>query len=148
MSRYTVELAKKNSIGASIDVPGPDLGTGELEMSWMKEAYTGYCGHSDINAVGCVTGKSPQQGGIIGRTESTGLGVFFAIRDILEDKVYCAQNGIDAGVKGKTFVVQGFGAVGYYAAHFLHHYGAKLIGVAEFDGSIYNPEGINPDELF
>jgi len=60
MKRYTVELAKKNSIGASIDVPGPDLGTGELEMSWMKEAYTAYAGHRDINAVGCVTGKSPQ----------------------------------------------------------------------------------------
>lgn len=45
-------------------------------------------------------------------------------------------------------MVQGFGAVGYYASHFMHNYGAKLIGVAEYDGSIYNPNGINPDDLF
>lgn len=69
MRRYTVELAKKNFIGASIDVPGPDLGvnwffffkfekTGEQEMSWMKDAYTAFAGHRDINAQGCVTGKA------------------------------------------------------------------------------------------
>lgn len=83
--RYTIELAKKNLIGASIDVPGPDLGTGEREMSWMKDAYSKFAGHRDINAMGCVTGKAINQGGIHGRTESTGLGVFYAIREILED---------------------------------------------------------------
>lgn len=67
------------------DVPGPDLGTGEREMSWMKDAYAKFAGHRDINAMGCVTGKAVSQGGIHGRTESTGLGVFYAIREILED---------------------------------------------------------------
>jgi glutamate dehydrogenase/leucine dehydrogenase len=76
------------------------------------------------------------------------LGVFYTIREILEDYKYCAENGIEGGLKGKTFVIQGFGAVGYYASHFMHHYGAKLIGVAEYDGSIYNPDGIDPDDLF
>ena len=68
-----------------IDVPGPDLGTGEKEMSWMKDAYSKFAGHRDINAMGCVTGKTINHGGIHGRTESTGLGVFYAIREILED---------------------------------------------------------------
>lgn len=56
--RFTIELAKKNMIGAAIDVPGPDLGTGEREMSWMKDAYTKFAGHRDINSVGVVTGKA------------------------------------------------------------------------------------------
>jgi glutamate dehydrogenase (NAD(P)+) len=48
--KYAIELAKKNLIGASIDVPGPDLGTGEREMNWMKDAYTKFAGHNDINS--------------------------------------------------------------------------------------------------
>jgi glutamate dehydrogenase (NAD(P)+) len=147
MRRYTVELAKRNSIGASIDVPGPDLGTGEREMSWMKDAYTKFTGHKDINALGCVTGKALNQGGIPGRTESTGLGVFYAIREILGDAEFCKANDIVHGLKGKSFVIQGFGAVGYYASKFITEFGGKLIGVAEWDGSIYEPNGINPDDL-
>lgn len=131
-----------------LDVPGPDLGTGEREMSWMKDAYTKFAGHRDINAMGCVTGKALNQGGIHGRTESTGLGVFYAIREILEDTQFCVVNNIPPGLRGKTFVVQGFGAVGYYASKFMTNYGAKLVGVAEWDGSIYNAEGFNPDDLF
>jgi glutamate dehydrogenase (NAD(P)+) len=91
MRRFTIELAKKNMIGAAIDVPGPDLGTGEREMSWMKDAYTKFAGHKDINAAGVVTGKSINQGGIVGRTESTGLGVFYGTREILEDTEFCLQ---------------------------------------------------------
>jgi len=64
-------------------VPGPDLGTGEREMSWMKDTYSLFYGHKDINAEGCVTGKSIHLGGINGRTESTGLGVFYATRDLI-----------------------------------------------------------------
>lgn len=89
MRRFTIELAKKNMIGAAIDVPGPDLGTGEREMSWMKDAYTKFAGHKDINAAGVVTGKAINQGGIVGRTESTGLGVFYGCRELLEDKEFC-----------------------------------------------------------
>jgi glutamate dehydrogenase (NAD(P)+) len=66
--KYALELAKKGFIGAAIDVPGPDLGTGEREMSWMKDTYQSYYGHKDINALGCVTGKAVKQGGIRGRT--------------------------------------------------------------------------------
>lgn len=55
--RYTLELAKKGFIGAAIDVPGPDLGTGEREMSWMKDTFQTFFGHKDINAAACCTGK-------------------------------------------------------------------------------------------
>ena len=52
------------------------------------------------------------------------------------------------GIKGRSFIVQGFGNVGYWASKFFHAEGAKLVGVAEFDGSIYNENGIDPDSLF
>ncbi|CAD8118936.1 unnamed protein product [Paramecium sonneborni] len=147
MRRFTIELAKRNFIGAAIDVPGPDLGTGEREMSWMKDEYTKFAGHLDINAQGCVTGKAISQGGISGRTESTGLGVFYGCREILEDYEFCTQAGIPAGLRGKSIIIQGYGAVGYYAAKYMCAYGAKLVGVAEWDGSIYEENGIDPDEL-
>lgn len=66
----------------------------------------------------------------------------------MENKELCKYLGIDSGIKGKTFIIQGFGNVGYWAAHFIHHYGGKIIGVAEFDGSIFNPSGIDPDHLY
>lgn len=58
-------------------------------MSWIKDAYQGFCGHKDVNAVGCVTGKALSQGGISGRLEGPGLGAFYATKDILEDVQFC-----------------------------------------------------------
>jgi len=146
--RYTLELAKKNFIGAAIDVPGPDMGTGAREMSWMKDTYTVFYGHNDINATACVTGKPLSQGGIKGRVESTGLGVYFAVREFLKDKELMDKYKIDHnGYKGKTIIVQGFGNVGYFASKFMVESGAKLTGVVEYEGSIYNPEGIDPEKL-
>lgn len=113
----------------------------------MKDTYQTYYGHSDINAVGCVTGKSLIHDGLVGRTESTGLGVFYVTKKILESANVCKQLGVQPGLKGKTFTVQGFGNVGFYASTFFIESGAKLVGVAEFDGSIYNPEGIDPKAL-
>jgi len=113
----------------------------------MKDTYCMFYGHKDINASGCVTGKAISQGGIRGRTESTGLGVFYATRDLLENEDLTKYLGVETGIKGKSFIVQGFGNVGYWAAHFIHHYGGKIIGVSEFDGSMFNPDGIDPDDL-
>ncbi|EGR29361.1 hypothetical protein IMG5_157340 [Ichthyophthirius multifiliis] len=146
--RYTLELAKKGFIGAAIDVPGPDLGTGEREMSWMKDTYQTFFGHKDINAHGCVTGKALNQGGIRGRTESTGLGVFYGTRDLLNDQPLMKKFGIEPGMKGKTFIIQGFGNVGYWAAKFISEYGGIITGIAEWDGSIYNSKGINIQDLY
>jgi glutamate dehydrogenase (NAD(P)+) len=66
--QYAIKLAKKNSIGAAVDVPGPDVGTSEREMTWMKSAYQAYYGHKDINADAVTTGKFMHLGGISGRT--------------------------------------------------------------------------------
>ena len=65
---YAIKLAKKNSIGAVVDVPGPDVGTSSREMSWMKSTYQAYFGQKDINADAVTTGKFEQQGGISGRS--------------------------------------------------------------------------------
>jgi glutamate dehydrogenase (NAD(P)+) len=113
----------------------------------MKSTYQAYYGHEDINADAVTTGKSKTQGGISGRRESTGLGVYYATRQLLNHPVVTANLKVPLGLKGKTFILQGFGNVGYWASKFFTEEGAKLVGVAEFDGSIYNPEGIDYQEL-
>ena len=148
--RYTLELAKYNFIGPGIDVPGPDVGTGEWHMDIMKDTYHTLYGLHDFNVTAVVTGKSLVAGGIKGRPESTGLGVYYCIRNVLERKEFKElrdKHGITEGIKGKTFCVQGFGAVGYNAAKFLIEQGAKLVGVEEFDGCVYNPNGIDVENL-
>ena len=116
-------------------------------MSWMKSTYQAYYGHEDINADAVTTGKARNLGGINGRTESTGLGVFYCTRQILEDARVTKNLGVSPGIKGKKFIVQGFGNVGYWASKFFIEEGATLVGVAEFDGSIYVENGICPDTL-
>lgn len=113
------------------------MGTSTREMSWMKDTYQNLCGHLDINAAGCVTGKAQNQGGISGRTESTGLGIYYATRELLNDEKVYNKIGFTKGLKGKTFIIQGFGNVGYYTAKSFVEDGAILTGIAEWDGSIY-----------
>ncbi len=105
-------------------------------------------GHRDINYAGVSTGKSLQHHGIRGREEATGLGVFYATRQILNNDSQVAKLKIEKGLKGKKFIVQGFGNVGYWASKFFVEAGAILIGVAEADGSIFCPNGIIPDDLW
>eukprot|EP00178_Gracilaria_changii_P000606 TRINITY_DN10763_c0_g1_i4.p1 TRINITY_DN10763_c0_g1~~TRINITY_DN10763_c0_g1_i4.p1 ORF type:complete len:140 (-),score=6.36 TRINITY_DN10763_c0_g1_i4:522-941(-) len=116
-------------------------------MNWMRSLYQSYYGQEDINADAVTTGKARNLGGISGRTESTGLGVYYATRQILNHREMTDKLGVETGLRGKTFMVQGFGNVGYWASRFFINEGAKLIGVAEFDGSIYDENGINPIDL-
>lgn len=111
----------------------------------MKSSYQAYYGHEDINADAVTTGKYKNLGGIKGRTEATGLGVFYATRQVLNNAEVVKNLGVTEGVEGKSIIIQGFGNVGYWASKFFVEAGSKLVGVAEFDGSIYNEEGINPD---
>jgi glutamate dehydrogenase (NAD(P)+) len=145
--RYTLELAKKNFIGAGIDVPGPDLGTNEAIMNCMKDTYATLYGEKDVNAVGCVTGKSVAQGGIDGRTESTGLGVFYGLREACVNPYLAEKHGYSLGIADKKVIVQGFGNVGFYLSRFLTQAGAKLIGVVEWNSSVYNADGLDPEDL-
>src|SRR5688500_12150806 len=77
--RYTAELVKKNFIGPGTDVPAPDYGTGEREMAWIVDTYMGLR-PGELDAAGCVTGKPVTQGGVRGRREATGLGIFYGVR--------------------------------------------------------------------
>jgi glutamate dehydrogenase (NAD(P)+) len=143
--RYTYELVAKNFIGPGIDVPAPDYGTGQQEMSWIADTYNALT-ENQLDTLGCVTGKPISQGGVRGRLEATGRGVFFGIReacDISEDmKKLDLSNGLD----GKKVVVQGLGNVGYYSAKFLQEAGAVIIGIVEYAGAVHDPQGIDVDD--
>ena len=144
--RYTAELIKKNFIGAAVDVPAPDYGTGAREMSWILDTYLAFQ-PGNIDAYGCVTGKPVSQNGIRGRTEATGRGVFYGIRHALSYADDMKKIGLETGVEGKTVIVQGFGNVGYYSAKIFEEEGAKIIGVSEYEGGLYNPKGISVEGL-
>ncbi|RTL59919.1 MAG: Glu/Leu/Phe/Val dehydrogenase [Sphingobacteriales bacterium] len=145
--RYTSELIKKNFIGPGIDVPAPDYGTGEREMAWIVDTYASMR-PGEIDALGCVTGKPVTQGGVRGRREATGLGVFYGIREVLNMPEVMGKLGLSTGVEGKTVIVQGLGNVGFHAAKFFREGGAKVICIAEHDGAVYNADGINETDLF
>ncbi len=140
--RYTAELIKKNFIGPAVDVPAPDYGTGPREMAWIADTYLAFHG-DQIDALGCVTGKSVSQGGVRGRTEATGLGVFYGLREACSIEEDMKKIGMTTGLAGKTVVVQGLGNVGYHAAKFFAEADSKIIALAEYEGAIFNSNGLD-----
>jgi len=145
--RYTSELIKKKFIGPGTDVPAPDYGTGEREMAWILDTYT-TMHPGEIDAAGCVTGKPVSQGGVRGRREATGLGVFFGLREVCNMPDVMQRLGLTTGVEGKRVVVQGLGNVGYHSAKFFQDAGAIIVGLAEYEGSIWSSEGLDVDQVF
>ncbi len=140
--RYTAELIKKKFIGPGIDVPAPDYGTGAREMAWILDTYAAM--HpGEIDAAGCVTGKPVSQGGVRGRTEATGLGVFYGLREVCNMHQVMDKIGLSLGVQGKRVCVQGLGNVGFHTALFFQEAGAKIVGLAEYEGAVYNQEGLD-----
>ncbi len=145
--RYTSELIKKNFIGPGTDVPAPDYGTGSREMAWILDTYVAM--HpGEVDAAGCVTGKPVTQGGVRGRTEATGLGVYYGVREVCQMEDVMTKLGLTKGIEGKTVIVQGMGNVGFYSAKFFREGGAKVICIAEYEGAIYNADGLNEEDVF
>jgi len=140
--RYASELVKKNFIGPGIDVPAPDYGTGAREMSWIVDTYASLK-PGEVDAMGCVTGKPIAQGGVRGRTEATGLGVYYGVRELCNTAEDMKKLGLTTGIEGKKVIVQGLGNVGFHAAKFFYDNGAIIVGLAEYEGGIYNENGLD-----
>ncbi len=145
--RYTAELIRKNFIGPGIDVPAPDMGTGPREMAWILDTYTSM-NHGEVDATACVTGKPVNQFGIAGRTEATGRGVYYGLREVLSYEDDMEAIGLTAGMEGKRIAIQGLGNVGSYAGLICQAEGkAKIVAVSEYEGAIYHKDGIDIKKL-
>ena len=145
--RYALELAKKGFLGASIDVPAPDMGTGGREMSWIKDTYSYVYGQHDVNSAACITGKPLNQGGIDGRPEATGLGVFYGVKELMSSSKFVEQHGTTLGLKDKSVIIQGYGNVGSWAHKFFQEEGARVTGIIEFNSGVYDEAGLDSKDL-
>jgi len=145
--RYTFELVKKNFIGAGIDVPAPDFGTGAREMAWIVDTFTALA-PDKLDGAACVTGKPIAQGGIRGRAEATGRGVAIVTCEACSVEEDMKALGLSKGLAGKRVIVQGLGNVGHNAARFLVEQGAILVGLVEYEGAIYNPRGLDFEQVW
>ncbi|MEO0481089.1 MAG: Glu/Leu/Phe/Val dehydrogenase [Planctomycetota bacterium] len=140
--RFTYELWLRNCIGPSVDVPAPDMGMSARELSWMADTYMAMA-RGERGAAGCVTGKPLSQGGVRGRVEATGLGVFYGIRETVSEAGEMKRLGLSVGLDGKTLVVQGLGNVGLHSCRFLAEEGVRIVGILEREGALYDSRGID-----
>jgi glutamate dehydrogenase (NAD(P)+) len=144
--RYVYELYAKNLIGPGLDVPAPDYGTSIREMAWVVDTYAALA-PSSVDALASVTGKPLGQGGVRGRLEATGRGLYFALREACGYEEDMASLGLTAGLAGKRVVVQGLGNVGYHAAKFIREGGGLLVALAEREGAVASPDGLDVDAV-
>ena len=141
--RFAQELIKRDLISPAMNVPAPDIGTSSTEMAWIADEYR-KINPSDINAAACVTGKPANKNGLDGREEATGRGVQFIVREFFRNADLLKLVKLDKDLSSKSFILQGFGNVGYHLSKFLtEEDGVKLIGIAEYNGAIFNEDGIN-----
>lgn len=136
--RFTYALG--DNIGPELDIPAPDVNTNSQTMAWILDTYMSTKAPNERSTnLHVVTGKPLGAGGSEGRDRATGFGVFLCI------KFWAQQH--DFNLSGKTFIVQGFGNVGFWASYFLEKEGAKLIAVQDVTGTYYNSDGISVVEL-
>ncbi len=132
--RYTYEIGL--IIGPETDIPAPDMYTDEQTMAWIMDTYSMMKGYS---VPGVVTGKPVCIGGSLGRTKATSAGLVTTVEE--------AMRHLGMGMDGLKVTVLGFGKVGYHAAKILFDMGAKIIGLADSRGALYNPKGIDVDRV-
>ena len=141
--RFAQELIKRDLISPSMNVPAPDIGTSSTEMAWIADEYR-KINPVDINGAACVTGKPENKNGLVGREEATGRGVQFIVKEFFRNPELLKLVKLDDDLSTKSFILQGFGNVGYHLSKFLTEDDkVKLIGLAEHNGGIYNENGIN-----
>jgi len=128
----------KPFLGPEFDIPAPDVGTDASMMATMLRQYSDGEPFRHLQR-GFITGKDTRIGGSEGRTQATGLGVVYCIEDYYAEK--------NDSIQGKTFIVQGFGNVGTYAAEYMHQRGGRLLAVGDVGGYIFHPEGIDVPKL-
>lgn len=137
--RFTYSLG--DNIGPDYDIPAPDVNTDSQMMAWMMDTYLSTHRPAERqNNIHVVTGKPVKSGGLAGRDASTGLGVVFTIDEWAKDQ--------KLDLKRASYILQGFGKVGYWAAHFMHQRGAALLAVQDGSGTIYNEKGIDVEDLY
>lgn len=137
--RFTYALG--DNIGPEVDIPAPDVNTNPQIMAWIADTFTSTKSPTTrMQNLHVVTGKPVGSGGLEGRDRATGFGVVVTIKE------WAKLKGID--LKGKKYIVQGFGNVGYWASHFMHELGAVLVGVQDASGTIHDVSGIDPEALF
>lgn len=144
---FATKLINKDFLSPALNVPAPDMGTGEREMDWMVDLYK-TLKPDDINYRGCVTGKSIESGGIRGRKEATGRGVQEVVREFFRHEDLVKKYKLKPNIKNNSIVIQGFGNVGMYLAkHLYERDDAKIIAVGEHNGYLFNKDGIDISKL-
>lgn len=136
--RFTFALG--DNLGPEYDIPCPDVNTNPQIMAWILDTYMSTRPpRKRLACIHVVTGKPIESGGSLGREKATGQGMAFLIEQWAKDKGFTLNEA--------TYMVQGFGNVGSWAARLLKRHGAKLLAVEGFTGAISNPKGIDPDDL-
>ena len=133
--RYATEISIV--IGPNRDIPAPDVGTDERIMAWIMDTISMHRGYTEA---GVVTGKPVSVGGTLGRKEATGRGILYLVQELTRD------HGIP--LDGATIAVQGFGNVGGAAATLLAREGARIVGLSDTSGCLYNGKGLDVQTLW
>ena len=145
--RFARELIRKGVLSPATNVPAPDMGTGEREMAWIADTYK-HLHPEDLNYQACVTGKPVAHGGIRGRTEATGRGVVYCIREFFRHPEDKKSASLDGGIAGKRIVLQGLGNVGYHAGKLLDEEdNALIVAIIERDGALIDEKGLKVESV-
>ena len=137
--RFTFALG--DNIGPDLDIPAPDVNTNAQIMAWISDTFASQKSPSNrFNNLHVVTGKPMGSGGLEGRDRATGFGVVATI------KSWAKVRGVD--LKGMKYIVQGYGNVGYWTAHFLNQLGAIMVAAQDASATLYNEKGIDVEALY